>query len=130
MVVDDSKLARMSIARLLDALRPEWTRLEAANAAEAIEWQTRGAIDLALLDFNMPGPDGLALAADLRGRDPAMPMAIISANNQDEVVARAHALGAAFLPKPLTQAALAEFLAEVDARPRAPAPASGSPTAD
>lgn len=116
LVVDDSKLARMSIARLLDALRPDWIRVEAANAAEAIAWQGREPIDLALLDFNMPGPDGLALAADLHNRAPAMPMAIISANNQDEVVARAHALGAAFLPKPLTQAALQEFLAEVEAR--------------
>ena len=39
-----------------------------------------------------------------------MPMAIISANAQDEIVARANAIGAGFLPKPLTQKALAEYL--------------------
>jgi hypothetical protein len=37
-------------------------------------------------------------------------LAIISANNQDEIVARAKAIGAAFLPKPLTELALGEFL--------------------
>ena len=48
-----------------------------------------------------------------------MPMAIISANNQNEVVARAQAIGAAFLPKPLTQQALEAFLAEVEPRLKA-----------
>jgi len=114
LVVDDSKLARMSIARLLAALRPDWTRVEAANATEAIERQSGDPSDLALLDFNMPGPDGLALATELRARHPAMPIAIISANSQDEIVARAHAIGAAFLPKPLTRQALDDYLANLD----------------
>jgi CheY-like chemotaxis protein len=116
LVVDDSKLARMSIARILGTLRPEWTRIEAANAAEALARQSQESIDLALVDFNMPGPDGLSVAADLHAFNPAMPMAIVSANNQDEIVARAHALGAAFLSKPLTQQALAEFLSQVESR--------------
>jgi CheY-like chemotaxis protein len=114
LVVDDSKLARMSIARLLDALRPEWQRVEAANATEAIERRNGEAVDIALLDFNMPGADGLALAAELHALQPSLPMAIISANTQDEIVARARALGATFLPKPLTQQDLAGFLDTVE----------------
>jgi hypothetical protein len=39
-----------------------------------------------------------------------MPIAIISANHQDEIVARATAIGATFLPKPLTETALSGFL--------------------
>jgi CheY-like chemotaxis protein len=127
LVVDDSKLARMSIGRLLQTLRPAWTRVEATNAAEAIERQSQESIDLALLDFNMPGPDGLSLAADLHARNPEMPMAIISANSQDEIVARAVALGAVFLPKPLTREALESFLAEVDTQ--LPPAHSGRPAA-
>ena len=119
LVVDDSKLARMAIARLLDVLRPNWTRIEAGNATEAIERQNHDASDIALLDFNMPGPDGLALAADLHARYPALPIAIISANSQHEIVARATAIGAAFLLKPLARQVLANFLAEVE--PRLPA---------
>jgi CheY-like chemotaxis protein len=128
LVVDDSKLARMSIARLLATLRPDWTRIEAANAAEALAQQSQQSIDLALVDFNMPGPDGLSVAADLRACNPAMPMAIVSANNQDEIVARAHALGATFLSKPLTQQVLADFLATVEARQPASRTASHSTT--
>jgi CheY-like chemotaxis protein len=119
LVVDDSKLARMSIARLLGSLRPDWTRVEAANATEAIELRSTQTIDLALLDFNMPGPDGLSLATELRSRYPDMPMAIISANHQDEIVSRAHAIGAAFLSKPLTEAVLGDYLATLDGAPAA-----------
>jgi CheY-like chemotaxis protein len=119
LIVDDSKLARMSIARLLNALRPAWIRIEAANAAEAIERHSQESIDLVLIDFNMPGRDGLALAADLRALSPTLPMALISANNQDEIVARTRTLGAEFLSKPLTEAILASFLSTVECHPPA-----------
>jgi CheY-like chemotaxis protein len=119
LIVDDSKLARMSLARLLDALRPDWIRIEAANATEAIERHGQESIDLVLLDFNMPGRDGLALAADLRALNPTLPMALISANSQDEIVARTRALGAEFLPKPLTEAILAPFLTTLEPLPPA-----------
>jgi hypothetical protein len=39
-----------------------------------------------------------------------MQIAVISANHQDEVVAKARSIGAVFLPKPLTEQALGEFL--------------------
>ena len=110
LIVDDSKLARMAIVRALVSLHPDWTRVEASNADQALEITKQTAIDVTLLDFNMPGRDGLSFAAELRENAPNMPVAIISANHQKEVVARAHAIGAAFLPKPLTEKALGEFL--------------------
>jgi FixJ family two-component response regulator len=59
----------------------------------------------------MPNRDGLHLAADLRKLRPRMPIGIISANNQQEVVDRTSALGATFLPKPLAEKVLLDFLA-------------------
>jgi CheY-like chemotaxis protein len=110
LVVDDSKLARMAVAKALGAIRPNWTRLEASNADEALAVIKDGQPDLAVFDFNMPGRDGLALAAEVRGFNPAMPIAVISANHQQEVVDRALALGAVFLSKPLTEQALQNFI--------------------
>jgi CheY-like chemotaxis protein len=121
LIVDDSKLARMSVAKLLNGLKPGWTRLEAANAEEAVAMVKAERPDIVLVDFNMPGRDGLALAADLKALAPNMPQAVISANIQDEIVARAHGLGAAFLSKPLTEQALADFLTGAQARLRAAA---------
>lgn len=110
LIVDDSKLARMAVAKSLNALHPNWTRVEATNAEEALALAKQSLPDIALLDFNMPGRDGLALAADFRALSPGMPVAVISANLQQEVVARAEAAGADFLAKPLSQDALDAFL--------------------
>lgn len=116
LIVDDSKLARMAVAKSLNNKYPDWQRLEAANADEAIALHKQSVADVAVLDFNMPGRDGLALAAELRELNPTMPVAVISANNQVEIVQRARAVGATFLQKPLTDAALNDFLAEAVGR--------------
>jgi DNA-binding NarL/FixJ family response regulator len=110
LIVDDSKLARMAVIKALNAHYPGWTRVEAANADDALDSMKEAAADVALLDFNMPGRDGLDLAAELRKMNPKMPVGVISANHQLEIINRARALGASFLPKPLTDQALGKFL--------------------
>jgi YesN/AraC family two-component response regulator len=74
----------------------------------------QSAVDIALLDFNMPGRDGLSLAADLRAQDENLLIAIVSANHQTEVVGRARELGATFLVKPLNEQSLKSFLDEAE----------------
>lgn len=110
LIVDDSKLARMAVTRALTALHPDWVRLEASDADGALQIVKAESPHVALLDFNMPGQDGLALAAEVRALDPAVRTAVISANHQIEVIERARAAGAAFLRKPITEASLREFL--------------------
>ncbi|MBP1183071.1 response regulator transcription factor [Methylobacterium sp. PvR107] len=110
LIVDDSKLARLVVAKLLRQLRPDWEVVEAANADLAMSVMGDRPVDVALLDFNMPGKDGLELAADLRAAKPNMPIAVVSANIQDEIIARARSVDATFLAKPLTEEALAGFL--------------------
>lgn len=112
LIVDDSMLARMAVVKALKALHPDWTRLEAANASEAAKLAKESAPHIAVLDFNMPGGNGLDLAADLRKAHPHMAVAVLSANHQQEILNRARAVGATFLPKPLTEKALGEFLTE------------------
>jgi len=119
LIVDDSKLARIVAARALSALQPEWERVEAGNADEALAIVGERRIDLALIDFNMPGKDGLDLAADLRAGFPNMPIALITANIQDEVIARARAVNATFVGKPLTDEALRGFVSGAALRLRA-----------
>ena len=91
-------------------LCPDWSRVEAANADEALAALEEQKPDLVVLDFNMPGRDGLDLAAQLRRIRPTMPVAVISANHQQEIIDRATAVGATFLSKPLTEPALRDFL--------------------
>lgn len=119
LIVDDSKLARMAMTKALSALRPDWSRIEATNADEAVARFTESGPDIALLDFNMPGRDGLELASELHSLKPDMPLALISANTQQEIVAQAQQIGATFLPKPLTEQRLSDFLSVAERRLRA-----------
>ena len=110
LVVDDSKLARMVMASAFRRIRPEWTLVETASADEALAAVSAKKIDIALIDFNMPDTDGLELVARIHKTHPGMPVAVVSANVQDEIIARARELNAGFIPKPLTDDALAAFL--------------------
>jgi CheY-like chemotaxis protein len=110
LIVDDSKLARMVMASAFRRLRPEWELIEASNGDDAIHAISAHAVDIALVDFNMPGIDGLELIARIRKTHPKMPLAVVSANVQDEIIGRARELNAAFVTKPLTDEALGAFL--------------------
>lgn len=110
LIVDDSKLARIVVGKSIAALQPEWRRLEASGADEAIALFDSEQIDLVILDFNMPGRDGLELAEELRGRFPDMPIAVATANVQDEIIARARAANATFIAKPVTEDGMRGFV--------------------
>ena len=110
LVVDDSKLARMVMASAFRRIRPDWSLIETPNADEALATVSKGAVDIALIDFNMPGTDGLELIAKIRKSYPGMPVAVVSANVQDEIIGRARQLEAGFIAKPLTDEALEAFL--------------------
>lgn len=109
LIVDDSKLARMGVIKALKTLHPDWESLEASNADDAFARVKENQPDLVVMDYNMPGKDGITLASELRDFDSSLRVAVISANQQVEVVNRARAAGAVFLPKPLTEKALAGF---------------------
>lgn len=111
LIVDDSKLARIVAGKALAELQPEWQRVEAGSAEQALQIMADAPADVAMIDFNMAEMDGLALATELRAAHPHLPIAIITANIQDEVVARVRAIGAAFVAKPLTVEALEGFVA-------------------
>jgi CheY-like chemotaxis protein len=118
LVVDDSKLARMVVKSILARTRSDLQVAEAANAQQALDLLAVRTVDIALIDFNMPERDGLSLAEEMRAASPDMPMAIISANAQDAILARARSLDTAFLEKPLTEDALAGFLSGATLRLR------------
>jgi CheY-like chemotaxis protein len=121
MIVDDSKLARIVAGKAVAELQPEWQRVEASSAAQALEIVGSQAVDVCLIDFNMTEKDGLELAGELRAAYPDMPLAIITANIQDEVIARARDVGAAFVPKPVTPDGLQGFLSGAALRLRSKA---------
>jgi CheY-like chemotaxis protein len=120
LIVDDSKLARIVAGKAVAELQPTWQKVEAGGAALALEVLENQSVQIALIDFNMADKDGLELASELRILYPTMPIAIITANVQDEIIARAREIGAAFIPKPVTPDGLEPFIsgAALSLRPR------------
>ncbi len=118
LVIDDSKLARMAVSAALGRLRPGWAVAEAADAEQGRAAVAAGGVDIVLIDFNMPGDDGLVLARELRSRHPRLPIAILTANIQDEIIRQAREVDAGFVPKPLSDPDLDAFLSGATLRLR------------
>src|SRR5258708_35448122 len=102
LVVDDSKLARMVACKALAKIHPDWACVEAGDATQAMAALQAQGVDISLIDLSMPGDGGLVLAADLRRKQPHVPIAVATANIQHEIVARARALRRTCGHKPLT----------------------------
>ncbi|MCB8839292.1 response regulator transcription factor [Aurantimonas sp. VKM B-3413] len=100
-VADDHPLFRGALKEILNSLPDGAEIVEAADfdeAARALEDNPEA--DLLLLDLAMPGTSGLSGLALLRADHPTVPIAIVSANEDTSVIARALDLGASgFIPK-------------------------------
>jgi CheY-like chemotaxis protein len=120
LIVDDSKLARIVVGKAVTAVQPDWTRLEAANAEEALALLDQQPVDVLVIDYNMPGKNGLELAEEVRARFPDMPIAIATANIQDEIIAHARKVGTTFVPKPINEESMRGFLSGAALRLRSP----------
>lgn len=102
LIVDDSKAARMMLSHWLRAARPGCRVLEAGNAEEALN-VSRGLSEKAVVvvDYNMPGENGIVLAEQLMPRFSARRIFLVTANIQEAVRTRAEGLGLGYIPKPL-----------------------------
>ncbi len=104
--------------------KPDWTVVEAANGDELFKTIQDAPADVAIIDYNMPGDNGVETAAKLRASHPNVHIAIITANAQDAVVSGIRAVGAAFMPKPLEEEQVARFLNSTGLPPRRPSQAA------
>lgn len=110
LLVDDSRVARMMTAAMIERVRPGWRIVEAASGEAALIAAQGLPPDFVLLDVNMPGMGGLAAAERLRAEIPAARISLLTANIQDPVRRRAEEIGVGFLVKPLREADLRQFL--------------------
>ncbi len=101
LLVDDSRVARLTLKHLLKETGLALRITEAGNAEEALALFEQGErFDTAMLDYNMPGDDGVELAAKIKNYQPDLKMILVTANIQDAVIERAKAMGMGFIGKP------------------------------
>ena len=101
LIVDDVQL---NISILAELLKDKYNTCYALNGIDALEVVASQAIDMVLLDLEMPGMDGLEVCAKLKADPEKCEIPIIFVTGADDVKKKAKAmdLGAAdYLPKPV-----------------------------
>ena len=106
LIVDDSKIARMMVRKFITATHPEWKLIEASNGEDAIASAAQEIPDFILMDYNMPGIDGLETAKRIKDAGTTATIIMITANIQEPVRRQAEGLGISFLNKPFREDAL------------------------
>jgi len=104
LVVDDHPLVREALRDHLRQLEQGVEVLEARNSHEAAAIADQHPdLDLVLLDLNLPDAHGFSALTALRERHPAIPVVVLSANDERTTVFAALDQGAmGFLPKTAT----------------------------
>lgn len=115
LLVDDSKFARLLVKAFISSNFTDWEIDEAEDGTKALEMVEGKSYDYLLLDFNMPGMNGLELGERLRSRFPDAVIALLTANIQQEIQKKAENLGLEFLAKPPTEDKIRDFIAAQEA---------------
>lgn len=115
LIADDHALFRQGLLQFMSAGFPDLTVTEAGSFHDVVALKDELAeFDLILLDLAMPGMEGFAGVAMVRGHAPQVPVIIVSASERREDVLRALALGVTgYISKSMTGRELLEALAGV-----------------
>jgi len=101
LIVDDESSIRLTLAEFLR--REGFDALVAADAAQAVAlFDSHGDLDVAVVDINLPGRSGIELLRELAGRDPHLPIIMITGEPNVSHLPEIVRSGAYdFIPKPV-----------------------------
>jgi signal transduction histidine kinase len=100
LVVDDDDVDRMAVRRSLKSSGIETDVTEAADASAALDCLHSSHFDCALLDFRMPGSDGLELLRRIRKDGVSVPVIMLTGYGDEQTAVDLMKAGASdYLPK-------------------------------
>ena len=102
-IVDDHPLFRDALKHALEQALPKPQLIELGSMSELTDrLRANIEVDLILLDLSIPGVQGFSGLIHLREQHPTLPVAIVSATDNNETIRRCLDLGAlGFIPKTL-----------------------------
>jgi CheY-like chemotaxis protein len=113
LIVDDSTTMRSIVRKILSASRYALEVSEADEGMAAIKNIDRG-VDLVLLDYNMPGFNGIETLTEIKRVAPQVSVVIMTSTENTAVANKAEASGAAgFLRKPFYPADIDAILDQI-----------------
>lgn len=94
LLVDDHAVVRRGVRAILEDRVPGIDVAEASSGEEALG-KLEGELDAIVLDLSMPGRSGFDLLAEIKHRQPKVPVLIMSLHAEDQYAVRALRAGAA-----------------------------------
>jgi len=91
LLVDDDDDFRWATGNILNAVG--YHCIHAVNGQEALDFVEKEIPDLVLMDYRMPGQDGLTVAAEMKRRIPAVPIIMITAYGEIDSAVKAMKMG-------------------------------------
>ena len=100
LLVDDDEVDRLAVARALRSAGLEATLQEAGSVAAAVTALGASAFDCVLLDYQLPGGDGLDVLRTLKEDDAGTPVIILTGHGDEQTAVEFMKAGASdYLPK-------------------------------
>ena len=100
LVVDDDDVDRMAVKRALKSTGLEATVTEAENAEAALAMLDKHVFDCTLLDYRMPGSDGLEVVRRAREKGSLVPFIMLTGFGDEQTAVELMKAGAAdYIPK-------------------------------
>ncbi|MEM7619450.1 MAG: response regulator [Pseudomonadota bacterium] len=101
LIVDDSMLSRSLLVSNIGDSQPEWQVEQAASGDEALKVITNKSFDYYILDYNMPGLNGIQLAEKIKDKYAEAKIALCTANIQSSIQKKATEIDLYVLNKPV-----------------------------
>lgn len=115
LIADDHPLFREAITNVIESGFPDAETLETEDLETALALaKEHDDLDLVLLDLNMPGMNGLNGLISLRNEAPTVPVVIVSAEDDKQIVLQAITCGAVgFISKSSPRNQMTEALQQI-----------------
>jgi two-component system invasion response regulator UvrY len=94
LIVDDHAIVRRGLRELVSDEFRGAAFGEASDARQALDQLRKKAWDLALIDINLPGKNGLDLLKELKAQWPKLPVLVLSGHPEDQFAVRVLKAGA------------------------------------
>ena len=95
LIADDHAIVRQGLKQIVATDNQMKIVGEASNGNEVLNLMRKTAVDVIVLDINMPGRNGLETLKDLKRDYPALPVIILSMHPEDQYAVRVLKAGAA-----------------------------------